>query len=66
MDDDYSSLKNLSKLYSLKIPFSIRMSKNRSEYKQLIFNHGQDLNHGKNLIQYGDRVLYGKRYNIHK
>jgi hypothetical protein len=64
IDAGYSSLKNIEQLLLAKIPFITRMPKNRKEFKELINTHGHDLRHAENAITCGDRLLYGKKFQI--
>ncbi|MDR0723785.1 MAG: transposase [Endomicrobium sp.] len=64
LDAGYTSLENLSQLLSSNISFVTRMTKNRTEYKELIRDHGQDLQCGANALTYEKRSLYGKKVQI--
>jgi hypothetical protein len=61
MDAGYYSSNNLEQLISQNIPFIIRMTKNRKEYKELMAEHGTDLRATGSSITYGTRALYGKK-----
>jgi transposase len=64
MDAGYSSDHNLEQLLINKIPFLTRMTKNRKEYKRLMYDHSNDLMQGKYVVQYHDRRLCGKKVPI--
>jgi transposase len=64
MDAGYSASNNIAELLELNIPFLTRLTKNRSEHKQLIREHGTDLEHISNAIMYGNRLLYAKKIPI--
>jgi hypothetical protein len=64
MDAGYSCMNNLEQLAHNDIPFLTRMTKNLKEYKNLMLEHGDDLLKSENSIEYGKRVLFGKKVNV--
>jgi hypothetical protein len=61
MDTDYYSTDYIFQLIATNISFITMMTKNWTQYKQLMEDHGADLKCLKNAIQYMDRYLYGKK-----
>jgi hypothetical protein len=64
VDAGYNSEENIRYLFDLKIPFITRMSTNRKIYKELIAEHYQDIQQGKYIVKYQNRVLFGKKIPI--
>ncbi|MDR0675916.1 MAG: transposase [Elusimicrobiota bacterium] len=61
IDAGYFSGNNLEQLTKNNIPYLTRMPKHRTEYKELMAEHGSDLFCGQNYITYHDRVLFCKK-----
>jgi hypothetical protein len=64
MDAGYYSVNNLIQLISSNISFITRITKNRCEYKNLMLEHGSNLENWTNVLTYGIRTLYGKKVPI--
>lgn len=64
LDAGYYSESNLANLFSLNIPFLVRMVPNRVLYKKLVSEHSFDLLKTKNLCFYGDRQLFIKKISV--
>jgi hypothetical protein len=64
MDAGYCSMNNLKQLLDNNIPFLLRMSKNRKDYKQLMIEHGHNLLKSEYALSYGERGLFGKKVEI--
>jgi transposase len=64
IDAGYSSKNNILQLLETKIPFLTRLTKNRKEYKDIINKYGSDLEQISNMIEYGDRILFGRKVQI--
>jgi hypothetical protein len=64
MDAGYCSINNLIQLLSNKISFITRMTKNRTQYKDLLNQYGQNIKIGINAVTYGNRSFYGLKIPI--
>jgi transposase len=64
MDAGYNSVENLKYLNSLNIDFITRMQENRSEYKNIIKEHGVDIEHPKYLVEYQNKTIFCKKLNV--
>jgi transposase len=64
LDAGYYSSNNIRYICELNIPFVLRMSGNRKQFKELIYEHGRKLRRFENVAEYGDRILYIKKVPI--
>jgi hypothetical protein len=64
IDAGYNSNDNLKYLYSLNIDFITRMQENRTEFKNIIKEHGEDIEDPKYLVEYRNKTVFCKRINI--
>jgi hypothetical protein len=64
MDAGYYCEENIAELTAAKIPFMVRMVPNRTIYKEIVNDHGNDLIDSKYLIKYKDRALFAKKIQI--
>jgi hypothetical protein len=64
IDAGYNSEENIRYLFNLNIPFITRMGSNRKIYKELIAEHYHDIQQGKYIVKYQNRVLFAKKVPI--
>lgn len=62
LDHDYITKAHLKELVESKIPFLLRLPDNRTLFKELLEKYDHELECEDNLIRYGERLVYLKRF----
>lgn len=62
LDAGYVTEENLKELFDSKVSFLSRLPDNRKLFKQLVKEEGATLACEENLVRYGERLLYMKRF----
>jgi transposase len=61
VDAGYYSINNVRALYSARVNFLTRLPSNRKMFKELIIQHGREMEKSENVVIYGERVLFVRR-----
>lgn len=62
LDAGYVTKNNLIALHQSDVSYMARLPENRNIFKDVVANHTDDLQKDANLVRYGDRLVYIKRF----